>query len=289
MIIKKNFINNVINKYKKGKNISLYLKKKIPDLETKIEISYDLQSGSYNQIVKKNKKKYINLANEITSVIFENFKNFNSFLDCGCGELSFSKIILNTLKKKITNYYGFDISLKRIQTGIKNYNWNLTKNKLFVAKLDQIPLPNNSIDIVFTNHAIEPNRGNEIKILKELLRVARFGLVLNEPYYPSSNIFQKKRMDKMNYAKICVSTIKKLGFRYKILELENHISCDNKTKLIIFFKNKSNPVKFNLVDPKFKSVLSYKKTYLYSNETKYIFPIIDKIPILIDEKKILYT
>ena len=35
----------------------------------------------------------------------------------------------------------------------------------------QIPLPDNSIEIAFTVEMIEANVGNELKIIKELLRV----------------------------------------------------------------------------------------------------------------------
>ena len=37
--------------------------------------------------------------------------------------------------------------------------------------MTNIGVTNNSFDVVFTNHALEPNGGNEEIILKELLRI----------------------------------------------------------------------------------------------------------------------
>ena len=44
---------------------------------------------------------------------------------------------------------------------------------LFTSDLDRIPLASESVDVVLTIHAVEPNHGREEPILSELLRVAR--------------------------------------------------------------------------------------------------------------------
>lgn len=182
------------------------------------------------------------------------------------------------------------MSLKRLATGIQHLKWKTQTNKIFVAKLDEIPLPNNSIDVVFTNHALEPNGGKEKKIILELLRVSKKGVVLNEPFFQNANIEQKKRMQKLGYVKINSNLIRGLKYKYKILDLNNQINKNNKTKLILIFKNKKkNFKKPNLVDPKFKTQLVKKYGHFYSNETKFIYPIVKNIPILIDDKKILQS
>ena len=49
--------------------------------------------------------------------------------------------------------------------------------------MEQIGLKSNSVDIIYTNHSLEPNGGREEVILKELLRVTNKYLILFEPIY----------------------------------------------------------------------------------------------------------
>ena len=63
----------------------------------------------------------------------------------------------------------------------------------FCGDLLHIPLCSNSIDVVITSHAIEPNGGKETKILKELLRVCKKHLILFEPSYENNSIEGKKK------------------------------------------------------------------------------------------------
>ncbi|CAM5272174.1 Methyltransferase domain-containing protein OS=Lysinibacillus sphaericus OX=1421 GN=LS41612_21290 PE=4 SV=1 [Lysinibacillus sphaericus] len=64
-----------------------------------------------------------------------------------------------------------------------------------------MPLANNSIDLVYTVHALEPNGGKELEALKELYRVASKYVVLVEPYYEGANSEAKERMDRLGYIK----------------------------------------------------------------------------------------
>lgn len=50
-----------------------------------------------------------------------------------------------------------------------------------------MPLKDNSIDIVYTSHSIEPNGGREEEALEELYRVANKYLILLEPDYELAN------------------------------------------------------------------------------------------------------
>ena len=42
-----------------------------------------------------------------------------------------------------------------------------------VGNIDSCPLSDDSIDLVYTIHALEPNGGNELNLLKELIRITR--------------------------------------------------------------------------------------------------------------------
>ena len=58
-----------------------------------------------------------------------------------------------------------DISLSRLHLGrrlLKNMRGDLAKNlTLFVADMAMMPLADNSVDAVFTSHALGPNHGRE--------------------------------------------------------------------------------------------------------------------------------
>lgn len=72
---------------------------------------------------------------------------------------------------------------------------------LFMGDMMDLPLLSNSIDLVYTVHALEPNGGKERELLKELYRVTKRWLVLLEPSYEFANHEQKKRMVYHGYIK----------------------------------------------------------------------------------------
>ena len=73
-------------------------------------------------------------------------------------------------------------------------------------------LIDNSFDIVFTHHAIEPNGGKEKQILSELYRVANKYLILVEPAYDLvDNDKIRRRMEEHGYIKNLYGSAKELG------------------------------------------------------------------------------
>ena len=73
-------------KYKKKINIQKYLEKKKFNNETSINISYDIQSGSYIDFFNKLPKNKIDLVySQIIDVFEKNFKDCKTILDFGCG------------------------------------------------------------------------------------------------------------------------------------------------------------------------------------------------------------
>ena len=99
----------------------------------------------------------------------------------------------------------------------------------------RIPLPDNSIDVVITCHAIEPNRKNMKNIIKELYRVSNMGLCLMEPHYEIGNVQQKKRMDYFKYVKGIPKFLKKEKYDYKIVKKKFHINPNNPSSMVSFF------------------------------------------------------
>ena len=271
-------------KNKKNVNYNKYLRS-IGNLE-EIEIikhSYDLQAGSYIKFFLKNKDLEKNYCNEIANIIKKNFGKFESFLDCGCGEMTISYSLIERLSF-IKKFLLFDISLNRMIMGKNFLKKYLKKNKFkktnfFCSSLDSIPLNDNSINLVFTNHAIEPNKNNAKNIIKELYRITNYGLILNEPDYTSASKEQKKRMIKNNYVKDIPKILKQLKIQYKTVKIKNSISALNKTTSFIIFKKKRKKNKIEFIDPFYKKNINYKKNFYFSYILKQVYFIFKGIPI----------
>lgn len=105
-------------------------------------------------------------------------------------------LLIDKLKHKPTDVLGFDLSWSRLKFAkefLKDHNNE--RFKLFTANLFEIPLLDNSVDIVYTSHSIEPNGGQEEKALKELYRIANKYVVLLEPSFELGNEAAKKTND----------------------------------------------------------------------------------------------
>ena len=116
---------------------------------------------------------------------------------------------------------------------------------MFCNSQYKLPFKDNSIDLVLTIHSLEPNNKKK-KIIKELFRVSRHGMILMEPHYEISSVKQK-RMNKYGYIKGIGKTFKDLGLNHKIIKKKYHINKDNISSLFIVFKKKNaKKIKFHM-------------------------------------------
>jgi len=280
--------------YKNKKNIMNYFRKKYGSTNNSDEsilYSYDLQAGSYYS--KRNEPKLLEMRKSIGKILTNIISEYGakSVLEAGCGEGNTLAQISNTLIDTKPNYYGFDISLSRIlfaqkylsETGKKNF-------KLFTAAIENIPLANNSVDIVFTCHALEPNHGREQILLSELFRITRRYLVLIEPTYELGSKLTRKHIEKYGYVRDLPKIIKKMDYNIIKHELLGLSSKYNENALIITEKKgKKLPMQRNA---KFVSPISLKplkkhKNYLYCKHDGFAFPEINEIPCLLKSNGIL--
>lgn len=202
-----------------NKNIIKYLKEIDGRTNNSIEdimISYDFQAGSYTKAYKKDPKQKENFCSCLANII-NNLEDCNSILEVGVGEGTTLGPLFKKVEKELSKWYGFDISWSRIkyankflkETGINNVC-------LFTGDLFSTPLKDNSIDIVYTAHSIEPNGGKEKEALEELYRITNKYLILLEPSYEFACEEGRRRMEYHGYVKNLYSTAKENG--YDIIE-----------------------------------------------------------------------
>ena len=279
--------------YSKGENIIKYLRGLDNSKQNSVEdivISYDVQAGSYIRLLNHEfKSKYCNLLAQI----IDGYQPCSSIMEAGIGEATTLGYLLKHLTKQPANILGFDISWSRLkfaQNFLREFNPNSNDISLFVANLFEIPLLDNSVDIVYTSHAIEPNGGKEKEAIQELYRVTGKYLILLEPSFEFANDAAKIRMEEHGFVKNLYATSVELG--YKIIEhrlFELSANPLNPTGLIVIERSNSvNPP--DLKCPLSKTnLIKYNDSLLFSKDSLLSYPVIDQIPCLLKENSILTT
>jgi hypothetical protein len=119
-------IKNILELYKRGVNITSYLKGvlgKNHNNEEIIEMAYEAQAGSYlNLLVNGDSSEFFSACKEKAEILDSIIKPFNVVLDCGVGECTTLAGVFSALDKKV-KLFGFDISLSRILMGKKPWNY----------------------------------------------------------------------------------------------------------------------------------------------------------------------
>ncbi|AUG56268.1 methyltransferase domain-containing protein [Acetivibrio saccincola] len=276
-----------------NKNIIKYLKEIDGRTNNSIEdimISYDFQAGSYTKAYKKDPKQKENFCSCLANII-NNLEDCNSILEVGVGEGTTLGPLFKKVEKELSKWYGFDISWSRIkyankflkETGINNVC-------LFTGDLFSTPLKDNSIDIVYTAHSIEPNGGKEKEALEELYRITNKYLILLEPSYEFACEEGRRRMEYHGYVKNLYSTAKENG--YDIIEhrlFDVSANPLNPTGLIIIRKKPEKKSKRPLCCPVTRTDLIKKDNVFFSEESFLVYPIIEEIPCLLPQNAIIAT
>lgn len=197
---------------------------------------YDPQAGSYIEAMKR--AEYAEQKAEIgkkLAGIIERYEPAN-MLDAGTGEATTLVATLLAMKKRPRRVLGFDVSLPRLDIARKHVRDNGLYGMFIQASLDAIPLGDASFDVVTTYHAVEPNRGNERKILSELLRVAKKALVMVEPCYELAHDSAKARMDMLSYVRGLGATLHILGHNFTLESWGLDANPENPAALIVVEK-----------------------------------------------------
>jgi ubiquinone/menaquinone biosynthesis C-methylase UbiE/uncharacterized protein YbaR (Trm112 family) len=282
------------NLYDQGENIKAILRKDGKtqvNSEAMIEISYDIQAGSYIESMKAPEKqafqeKYTKeIANVISSLCAP-----RTIMEAGVGEATTLSGVCRNLHSKTLEPYGFDLCWSRVAYARQ---WmerqGILNSRLCTGSLFQIPAHDNSIDVVYTAHSIESNTGREEPILKELYRVANQYLVLLEPHYEHASPEAQKRMHSFGICTDIYKTCINLGFKVLRHELFAHINNPLHPTTLTVIEKKAGAEKLPdaFACPKYKTPLQYIGGMYFSPEAMTVYPVLAGIPCLRVENGII--
>jgi ubiquinone/menaquinone biosynthesis C-methylase UbiE len=288
-------IKDIKKAYESGVNIMQFLRSlggTAENQEQNIRISYDLQSGNYIKKFLINRDFKEQYGKKLASTI-ASLGKFNTILEAGTGE----GIMLHLLRKHLAapclELMGFDISWSRLKYARYLFERFAQQDiSLFSANLFNIPLEDNSVDIVFTSHAIEPNGGKEAEALKELYRVASKYLVLLEPSFDFASEDGKKRMLEHGFITGLHQAAVALGYKIHTYEpFGLSVNELNPTGLLIIEKQAtSNNSSTSYRCPITSEPLSMtNEPFLSSAESGFAYPILQGIPCLCEDNAVLAT
>jgi hypothetical protein len=281
-------------KYKQGENLINFITLNYPSaeaLKSAINISYDIQSGSYVDNFKRDPAYYEAYLTDYAAILNQ-LGPIKNIVEAGVGEATTLIPLFDKLNHKPDQLIGFDSSWSRIFTAKKfAADLNTIKPLLAVGNLFNCPLKDNSIDLVLTSHAIEPNGGLEKEALVELYRITKKYLVMFEPIYEFADQAGKDRMNLLGYVKGLKQTAIDLGYnviRYELLGYNKDLS--NPTGVIVIQKNiDSESEEIQFCDPVSKLPLHDSSDCMYNQESGLSYPKIMGIPCLKIENAIVAT
>ena len=281
-------------RYRAGENIAALLRRIAEDgtnNESVIETAYDLQSGSYIEAMRDPARW--ELQEKYTLEIAKTIKQlgpFNSLLEPGVGEATTMASVLRHLEPWHGGAFGFDLCWSRVAMAKTWLAEQGTVNaRMSTGSLFSMPFADDSIDIIYTSHSLEPNGGKEEELLREVYRVVRHYIVLLEPGYELAAEPARRRMEAHGYVRDLSGICRKLG--YGVLDhrlFPISINPLNPTALtIIAKKSLGKPIHPAWACPVYRKPLLTMPGALYSEEGLCVYPIIGEIPCLRPEQRII--
>lgn len=281
--------------YDRGENVMRALRESEQqevNSRTTIQVAYDLQAGSYVDALKDSARR--TQQNRYAAAVAEVLDRYRpgALMEAGVGEATTLANVVKHLHRQPEHVLGFDLSWSRIAVGERFLKQQELQAELFVGELEHIPVADGSVDMVFTSHAIEPNRGREKAILSELFRVSRRYLVLLEPSNELGTAETRRHIEEHRYCQDLRRHAEELGFAVVEHRLMEHVSNPrNQTALLIVAKDPAAETydgRF-LGCPRCHTVLESHKGNYWCPECLTAYPVLGGIPCLLEASGILAT
>lgn len=247
-------------------------------------IAYDLQAGTYVDFARQNPEHRVKWGGQLAAILDTYVGEGCSVLEVGCGEATTLASVVSHLQNTPGQILGFDISWSRCAYGLSWLQENKVDASLFVADLFEIPLEDNSVDIVYTSHSLEPNGGREEAAISELMRIARRAVVLIEPIYELADEQGKARMSEHGYVKGLKATAEQLGAKvvdYRLLDYTGNPL--NPSGVVLIEKSGEQASVTTVVRwrcPLTHTQLTVDRAGYYSTKTGVVYPVLAGIPML---------
>jgi ubiquinone/menaquinone biosynthesis C-methylase UbiE len=279
--------------YEQGTNIIEFLRSQTGANRNSLEdilISYDFQAGSYIKVAKTN-PEYIQAYTSALAEILDGLGGISSIMEVGVGEATTLANLLPKIGSK-PQAFGFDLSWSRIHCGIQYLKDCSVDARLFVGDLFNIPLPDNSVDVVYSSHSIEPNGGREVEALREVYRVTKKYLVLLEPTYEFADDEGKARFTRHAYITGLKDCILQLGYDL-VLYKPFPVTINKLNPTGVYIIRKREEDNSNAVDginyncPISKAFLKEYNDHLFSDVSLISYPKVFGIPCLLSSYGIL--
>jgi ubiquinone/menaquinone biosynthesis C-methylase UbiE len=263
--------------------------------ETTILYSYDLQAGSY--VAELANPASADLRRRVGEKFASLFATLGASVVCeaGVGEATTLAEVVSSSPRS-THFLGFDLSLSRLLYARKHLSgFGHNDVELFAGALGALPFPDDSVDLLYTCHSIEPNGGQERAVLEELLRVTQHHLVLVEPSNELGGAATRAHIEKHGYVKNLKATLDAMGCkvtRHEPWGLDSEPDHNQAALLIVEKRHRETGAtvrKPSFVSPVSKRPLTVRPDCYYSAEDGFAFPVIGGIPCLVYTNAIVAT
>lgn len=283
--------------YRKGENVMATLRELLGEEKNNdqiVEITYDLQAGTYSRYAEDNPATWKAYCEELAGILGSFLEPGWSTLDVGTGEMTTLSGVANCAFIEAGDIYSCDISFSRIKTGRKFAARTMVPGLAdrlhsFVGNLFQLPFQDGSVDLIWTSHALEPNGGKEEAALRELFRVAGRYVVLFEPSYENNTDEGRARMERLGYIYGLPEVIVRAGAELvDVIQVKSTGNPLNPTYAYICrtgTETRSRAAPWAC--PETHMPMDRRADCFFSQASRLAYPIIDGIPILRAEYAIL--